>query len=117
MSASFYDLTLERDRMEFSLGDTLDVKAGIVLAVITVLGTLSGTLLSTAGVAYSVLRRGFYHRFGITSAFASGTFHSAGNTDGNKAGGELGTAGVRKFSERYCPGVGPRAGTLVTYFV
>jgi hypothetical protein len=36
--------------MEFSLGDTLDVKAGIVLAVITVLGTLSGTLLNAASI-------------------------------------------------------------------
>lgn|ERR1039458_6381761 len=50
MNANFYDLTLERDRMEFSLGDTLDVKAGIVLAIITILGTLSGTLLSVTSI-------------------------------------------------------------------
>jgi hypothetical protein len=50
MSTNFCDLSLERDRLEFSLGDTLDVKAGIVLAVITVLGTLSGTILNTASI-------------------------------------------------------------------
>ena len=31
------EMTMERDQMELSLGDTLDVKAGIVLAAITVL--------------------------------------------------------------------------------
>jgi hypothetical protein len=41
------DMTMERDHMELSLGDTLDVKAGIVLAAITVLGSLTGTLLGS----------------------------------------------------------------------
>src|SRR4051812_14926268 len=41
------DMTLERDRMELALGDTLDVKAGLLLAVIAVLGTLSGIFLSS----------------------------------------------------------------------
>ena len=50
------EITMERDHMELSLGDTLDVKAGIVLAAITVLGTLTGTLLAlTVGGGFSVL--------------------------------------------------------------
>lgn len=50
MSTNLYDLTLERDRVEFSLGDTLDVKADIIIAIITILGTLAGTLLSAADI-------------------------------------------------------------------
>jgi hypothetical protein len=41
------DMTVERDHFELTLGDTLDVKAGIVLAVVTVLGTLTGSLLAS----------------------------------------------------------------------
>jgi len=40
------DMTLDRDKQELSLGDTLDVKAGILLALIAVLATISGTLLA-----------------------------------------------------------------------
>jgi hypothetical protein len=49
MSTKFYEMTLERDRMEFGLGDTIDVKAGITVAIIAALGTLSGTLLTASG--------------------------------------------------------------------
>jgi hypothetical protein len=41
----FDTMTMERDHLELSLGDTLDVKGGILLAVITILGTLTGALL------------------------------------------------------------------------
>jgi hypothetical protein len=37
---------MERDRQELALGDTLDVKSGILLALIAVLATVSGTLLA-----------------------------------------------------------------------
>jgi hypothetical protein len=40
------EMTLERDRQELSLGDALDVKAGILLAVIAVLASLSGILFA-----------------------------------------------------------------------
>jgi hypothetical protein len=46
MSSILHDITMERDQQELSLGDTLDVKAGILLALIAVLATISGTLLS-----------------------------------------------------------------------
>ncbi len=46
MKDIFKEMTLERDRQELSLSDTLDVKASILLAVIAVLGTLSGILLT-----------------------------------------------------------------------
>jgi hypothetical protein len=41
------EMTMERDHAELTLGDALDVKGGIVLAVITVLGTLTGALLAS----------------------------------------------------------------------
>lgn len=44
------NMTMERDHFEFALGDTLDVKAGIVFAAIAVLGALTGTLLATSGL-------------------------------------------------------------------
>jgi hypothetical protein len=44
------DMTMDRDHLELSLGDTLDVKAGIVLAAITVLGSLTGSLLASTGL-------------------------------------------------------------------
>ena len=44
------EMTMERDHLEFSLGDTLDVKAGILLAVLTILGTLTGTLLTSSSL-------------------------------------------------------------------
>ena len=43
-------MTMERDHLELSLGDTLDVKSGIVFTAIAVLGALTGTLLATAGL-------------------------------------------------------------------
>jgi hypothetical protein len=44
------DMTMERDHFELTLGDTLDVKAVIVLALITVLGTLTGSLLASGTI-------------------------------------------------------------------
>lgn len=41
------EMTTERDHLELSLGDTLDVKAGILLAVITILGSLTAALITT----------------------------------------------------------------------
>jgi len=38
MAGIVQETTLDRDRMELSLGDTLDVKTGILLAAITVFG-------------------------------------------------------------------------------
>ena len=43
-------MTMERDHLELALGDTLDVKAGIVFAAIAVLGTLTGTLLAISSL-------------------------------------------------------------------
>ena len=37
---------MDRDQQELSLGDTLDVKAGVLLALIAVLATISGALLA-----------------------------------------------------------------------
>jgi hypothetical protein len=45
-----YDMTMERDQLELSLGDTLDVKAGILLAITTILGTLTGALLASSSL-------------------------------------------------------------------
>ena len=39
------DHVLERDRMEFSAGDTLDVKAGLLLAILTFLAIQASDLL------------------------------------------------------------------------
>lgn len=50
MADIFHDMVLDRDRFELSLGDTLDVKAGIVLAVITLLGTLTAALLASTSL-------------------------------------------------------------------
>jgi hypothetical protein len=38
--------TRERDRFELDLGDTFDVKASIVLLILTFLGTISATILT-----------------------------------------------------------------------
>jgi hypothetical protein len=38
--------TRERDRFELDLGDTFDVKASIVLLILTFLGTISATMLT-----------------------------------------------------------------------
>lgn len=38
--------TRERDRFELELGDTFDVKASIVLLILTLLGTISATMLT-----------------------------------------------------------------------
>ncbi len=46
MENIFQEMTLERDHQELSLGDAIDVKAGILLAVIAVLATLSGILFA-----------------------------------------------------------------------
>jgi hypothetical protein len=44
------ELVADRDRLELSLGDALDVKGSIVLVVITFLATLSGSLLESPGL-------------------------------------------------------------------
>lgn len=46
MKNIFDDMTLARDHEEITLGDALDVKAGILLAVIAVLASLSGILFA-----------------------------------------------------------------------
>jgi hypothetical protein len=38
--------TRKRDRFELELGDTFDVKASIVLLILTFLGTISATMLT-----------------------------------------------------------------------
>jgi hypothetical protein len=43
--------TRERDRFELDLGDTFDVKASIVLLILTFLGTISATMLTADRVA------------------------------------------------------------------
>ena len=45
------EMTAERDHLELSLGDTLDVKAGILLAVITILGSLTAALITTPNLS------------------------------------------------------------------
>lgn len=45
--------TIDRDRMELSLGDTLDVKTGILLAAIAVLGALTSGLLANGSLSKS----------------------------------------------------------------
>lgn len=42
--------TRERDRFELALGDAFDVKASIVLLILTFLGTISATLLMADGL-------------------------------------------------------------------
>jgi hypothetical protein len=51
MGKFYWELTVERDQQELSLGDTLDVKAGILLALIAVLGTITSTLLADSHLA------------------------------------------------------------------
>jgi hypothetical protein len=43
--------TRERDRFELDLGDTFDVKASIVLLILTFLGTISATMLTADRLA------------------------------------------------------------------
>ena len=40
------DKTKERDRFELELSDTFDVKASIVLLILTFLGTIAATILT-----------------------------------------------------------------------
>jgi len=47
MESPLRELVADRDRLELSLGDALDVKGSIVLVVITFLATLSGSLLES----------------------------------------------------------------------
>jgi hypothetical protein len=42
MNSLLQDMTLERDSLELNIGDALDIKAGILLAMIAVLASLSG---------------------------------------------------------------------------
>ena len=50
MESPLRELVADRDRLELSLGDALDVKGSIVLVVITFLATLSGSLLESPGL-------------------------------------------------------------------
>lgn len=50
MTRFVQEVVKERDRQELSLGDTLDVKTGILFAAITVLGALTAALLGTSGL-------------------------------------------------------------------
>jgi len=42
----------ERDQQEFALGDTLDIKTGLILAGVTFLAILTGDLMKSTGVSH-----------------------------------------------------------------
>lgn len=48
----------ERDRAEFSLGDTLDIKAGLILACLTFLAIQAGELLRQPLNQYQIIAQG-----------------------------------------------------------
>ena len=48
------ELTISRDRIEFSIGDTYDIKASIVLVIATFLASLCGSILSIEGLAIPI---------------------------------------------------------------
>ncbi len=54
MTRMVQEATTDRDRMELSLGDTLDVKTGILLAAIAVLGALTSGLLTNGSLGKGV---------------------------------------------------------------
>jgi hypothetical protein len=43
----------ERDQQEFALGDTLDIKTGLILAGLTFLAILTGDLMKSTGISHS----------------------------------------------------------------
>ena len=45
-------IAFERDRQEFAMGDTLDIKTGILLAILTFLAILTGDLLKASGISH-----------------------------------------------------------------
>jgi hypothetical protein len=42
----------ERDQQEFALGDTLDIKTGLILAGVTFLAILTGDLMKSTGISH-----------------------------------------------------------------
>lgn len=46
-AASIREATKRLDELNYSVGDTLDVKSSIILVVITILGTISGGIIAT----------------------------------------------------------------------
>ena len=65
------ELTASRDRIEFSLGDTYDIKMSIVLLVATFLATLSGTILGMRDLPIPIRWLQF---FGIISLVVSAAY-------------------------------------------
>jgi len=45
-------VAFERDQQEFALGDTLDIKTGLILASLTFLAILSGDLMKSSGISH-----------------------------------------------------------------
>jgi|GEM_PF-5934068 len=52
-------IAYERDRQEFALGDTLDIKTGLILAALTFLAIQTGDLLKTSATPTQVALQGF----------------------------------------------------------
>ena len=50
MTEIIQEMTADRDKLEMSLGDILDVKAGVLLALIAVVATLTAGLLAYSGI-------------------------------------------------------------------
>jgi hypothetical protein len=52
--AWLYEISKRKEDREVSLGDTLDVKASIILVIVAFLGATSGTILSSADLGLSI---------------------------------------------------------------
>lgn len=52
-------IAYERDRQEFALGDTLDIKTGLILAALTFLAIQTGDLLKTSTTTLQLSLQGF----------------------------------------------------------
>ena len=59
----------ERDQQEFALGDTLDIKTGLILAALTFLAIQTGDLMKSAGVSHVQVLATFAGNAPMSSAF------------------------------------------------
>jgi hypothetical protein len=59
----------ERDQQEFALGDTLDIKTGLILAALTFLAILTGDLLKSTDISHTQVWATLTGTGAINSAF------------------------------------------------
>ena len=74
MMSNLADYAYERDRAEFNLGDTLDIKTGIILACLTFLAIQAGELLKQPQTAHNQIIAQILSIISILALIVGGVF-------------------------------------------